>query len=198
MNEQLFGATLGIITTLIGGVFGFLLSEISTRRREVRQARALSESVRLILGLEIERNLDSVKTVWEAISGPAGDQTGDRRKIILAERWALTPSPPFSRDSFKAQLNLFPAALSTQKIRAVFHIYDSLSQLENFRAELISALADQQSELSKFRQSQTAPGQAPGIVYAPRRPFDSKAEMNWDTIEKTLIELVKSGNPLTE
>ncbi len=193
MNEQLIGAGIGIVTTIIGGIFGYILSEVSARRREHRDDQKRSAAVRLIVGLEIERNLQSLRAAWDAIKQQVGDNTDPRHQ---ARALVDTPLLPMSRDSLRSQLENIPSALSIATATKVFRLYDSLAQVETLRSEWTSALADQQSELAKFRQSATPPGQPPGILYPPRTPFDSKAEQNWAALESTVMKLLSEGNPL--
>ena len=192
---QLIPAFFATITTIIGGIFGFLLSEMAARRREAREARERSVSVRLIVGLEIDRNLDTLRAFWTQIR--PSDETGDRRKLNMTRQFVDIPLLPFSQDALNSQLPLMAQALPRPVIASVFQFYDKLGKIQTLHAELNEANHDQQQEMAKFRASATAPGQPPGIMYAPRTPLDNKSSQLWDEIEQLFTSVLKDGNPIS-
>src|SRR5258708_37830528 len=196
MQDQVVSALFATVTTIIGGIFGFLLSEVATRRREAREARERSQSVRLILGLEIDRNLETLRAFWTQIK--PSDETGDRRKLNMTQQFVDIPLLPFSQDGLNSQLPLLAQALPRPVIAAVFQFYDKLGKIQTRHAELNEANRDQQQEMAKFRASATAPGQTPGIMYAPRTPLDNKGSQLWNEIEQLFTSLLKDGNPISQ
>ena len=185
-----------LITTVVGALLGFSLSEVSTRRREAREEKRRAEGVRVIIRMEIDRNLLALKSFWTAVKASDRDDLGRRRKNVLAEHFVQVSLAPFSRESLSSQMSLLAASLSDVQIERVFHLYDQLDNLMTIRHALADGLRDEQQEMMRFRQSQSAPGQPQGLVYAPRTPFDSQANRDWDGIEATVAELLEAGNPL--
>jgi hypothetical protein len=184
-----------LVTTVIGALLGFALSEVTTRRREAREEKRRGEGVRAIIRMEIDRNLGTLKAFWTAVKASDRDDLGKRRKNILAEQFVQVSLTPFSRESLSSQMSLLAASLSDVQIERVFHLYDQLDSLMTKRTSLTAALRDEQQEMTRFRQSQSAPGQPQGLLYAPRTPFDSEANRDWDGIESTVAELLEAGNP---
>jgi hypothetical protein len=199
MTEQLINALLGVLTTIIGGIFGFALSEITTRRREARTQAAQARSVRLIVGLEIDRNIAALREMWQNVKTTAdGQERYDRDRRDLMQMFVDGPSLPFSRESLNSQLQVLPSALPHDTLTRLFAFYDGLGKVDTIRKEMLSAQSDQQAEMSKFRASQTPPGAPPGILYPPRTPFDNKAAQVWDGLENLVNGLLANGNPLAE
>ncbi len=196
IQSQIVQTLFALITTIIGGVLGFGLSEVATRRREAREEKRQAQAVRTIIRLEIDRNLAALKTFWTALKAKDNPDLGRRRKNILAEQFVNLSLTPFSRDSLTSQMSLLAFSLTDVQIEQVFRLYDRLDFLMTTRAVLSDALRDEQQEMTRFRQSQSAPGQTPGLLYAPRQPFDAQANQNWDEIESTAAELLETGNPL--
>jgi hypothetical protein len=196
LQDQIVQTLFALITTVIGGVLGFSLSEVSTRRREAREEKRRAEGVRVIIRMEIDRNLAALKTFWAAVKASDRDDLGRRRKNVLAEQFVQVSLTPFSRDSLTSQMGMLAASLSSVQIERVFHLYDRLDSLMTKRAALAEALRDEQQEMTRFRQSQSAPGQPQGLLYGPRTPFDTSANRDWDEIEATAAELLEAGNPL--
>lgn len=201
MSEQILAniipAVFAIITTIVGGIFGFALSEFSARRREGREAKQRSESVRLILGLEIDRNLEALRAFWTEVKQhdyETPDQ--DRRKRDVGHKFLEIPLLSFSRDSLNSQLPLMAFALPKDMISAVFQLYDRLGKLETLRRELGEALRDQQEEMARFRASQAVPTALGTLLYAPRTPFDKKAAQVWDEVEALIKSTLDNGNPI--
>ena len=196
IQNQIVSTLFALITTIIGGVLGFALSEVATRRREAREEVRRAQAVRTIIQLEIERNLAALKTFWTGVKANDKPDLGRRRKNILAEQFVNLPLTPFSRDSLTSQMSLLAFSLTDVQIERVFRLYDRLDFLMTTRAAFAEALRDEQQEMTRFRQSQSAPGQPQGLVYAPRQPFDAQASQQWDEIESTAAELLETGNPL--
>jgi hypothetical protein len=196
IQSQIVQPLFALITTIIGGVLGFGLSEVSTRRREAREEKRQGQAVRTIIRLEIDRNLATLKTFWTAVKAKDNADLGRRRKNILAEQFVDLPLTPFSRASLTSQMSLLAFSLTDVQIERVFRLYDRLDFFMTTRATLADALRDEQQEMTRFRQSQSAPGQPKGLLYAPRQPFDAQANPNWDEIEATAAELLESANPL--
>ncbi|MCC7207600.1 MAG: hypothetical protein IT323_09845 [Anaerolineae bacterium] len=189
---------LAIITTLIGGVFGFVLSEISTWRREMREEKQRAISVRTIVSLEIERNLDNLRAFWKAVKPGSPGSPEERSPREAGREFVNSTLPPFSREALNSQLPLLALALRPDQIAPVFQFYDALGALQAIRRELSAALDDQNQEVAKFRASQTAPGQTPGLLYAPRTPFDNKVAQVWPEVERLAESALAGGNPLKQ
>src|SRR5258708_27210923 len=104
MQDQVVSALFATVTTIIGGIFGFLLSEVAARRREAREARERAQSVRLIVGLEIDRNLNTLRAFWTQIK--PSDDSGDRRKLNMTRQFVDIPLLPFSQNALDSHLPL--------------------------------------------------------------------------------------------
>jgi hypothetical protein len=199
MTDQLISTALALVTTIVGGIFGYLLSEFAARRREARERAERATSVKLIVGMETERNAGALRTFWDQVKQHDYDpakSSPERRARDVARAFVDTPLLPFSRNALESQLTALPYALPQDDIRRVFTLYDQLGKLMTLRAELTEALRDQQREMTMFQQSQSRPGQPGGLLYAPRTPFDSKAAQVWDEIERLVNGVLGAANPL--
>jgi hypothetical protein len=197
-NQALAAIMIAVIPTVIGGIFGFILSELSATRREMREERKRAESVRTILSIEIERNLSMIRDFREKImvNMSGDDERDERTKRDLARRFVDVPLLGIRRAALDAQMPLLSSALNRTDIIEVFQFYERVSHLDTMRRELSHALTDQQHEQSNFQKSLNTPMQQGGVPYSPRRPFDNKAVELWDDIEATMDALLNKGNPI--
>jgi hypothetical protein len=195
---QLIPTLFAILTTIIGGIFGFLLSEISTQRRERRTERRQAASVRALLAMEIERNLEQLRGFWAEVKQKDNPEAApERRSETLARQLVETPLPPFSREGLNSQLSMVALLLPQADMINTFTFYDGLARLETVRREFSAALDEQEREMSLFRQSQSqsVPGQ-PRLVYGPRQPLFAKSNQQWESVEHLVSDLLQRGNPL--
>jgi hypothetical protein len=193
--ENLVPALFAIITTIVGGIFGYVLSEVAEARREARTTQRQATALRRLLHLEAGRNLEALREGWANVGHDPERELDDRGKRDAAGRYLEAIPGRFSRRSFDSQLGLLALLLPVDEINRVYTFYDRLDVLAYHHAGLLAAKADQHEEQARFTQSasQFKPG---NIVYSPRQPFERYAAAHWDEIAGIVTGLLDSGNPV--
>ena len=194
-------AFFAIFGTLIGALFGFILSEWGTSRRENRNEKKQAQASRAIISLEIDLNLELLREFWlQPINQIQDKQKSlDEQKVALANNFIETPIPEWSREVFNSQLHLITNALHQQEVVKVFQFYDRLRRLEAIRNELILAKEVQRNELQAARNkdgSRNFGRYAIAMAYSPPTPFNEKAVAFWNECESLVAQLFVKGNPL--
>ena len=186
------------IFTIVGTIVGFALSELATIIREGRSEKRQSKSVKTIVKLEMELNLQMLREFWSRVtqfSEPEVDP--DTRKRSLARQFFIeVPFPVFKREALESQLPLLAGALHEQEVVRVFQFYDHLSKLKLIESKLTTSMHEQREET----RAATAPGSSGGLgqvlAYYPPMPFDDSAPNLWDECERLVTQLLNEGNPL--
>jgi hypothetical protein len=187
----------GILGTIIGTVLGFLLSEWSTKRREDRSEKRQAQSTRAILSLEIDSNLNLLRTFWARVNQLENfGQEPEERKRKLAQNFIELPLPAWNREVLESQIPFLPAAAREEEIVRVFQFYDHLRRLEAIRNDLILAMEVQRDELRAATKGSVGHGIGRVFAYLPPRPFDEKSPACWDECESLVAQLLAKGNPL--
>jgi len=180
-------ALIATVGTIIGTILGFFLSEWSTKRREDRNEKKQAQSVRTLVSLEIDRNLNLLTDYWprvEQAADPNDDAQG--RKIKLASKFIELAFPEWKREILDSQLPLLAMALREQEVVQVLQFYDRLSKVEALRNGLVSAAQeDKEDRRAPVRNS-----------YSSSMAFSRKALVYWDECESTVAQLLGKGNPL--
>ena len=185
---------------LAGILFGFILSEWSTSRRESRNEKKQAQASRAIISLEIDLNLELLQEFWLPATNRAEDEkkSQDEQKVALAHKFIQIPVPEWSREVFSSQLPLITSTLQSQEVVKVFQFYERLRRLETIRGELVLAGEIQRTEfLAATKKDSTHNfGKYVELAYSPATPFNKKAKDTWKEYESLVAQLVAKGNPL--
>ena len=180
---------------LLGTVIGFVLSEWATTRRENRNEKRQAQTVRALIGLEIERNLSLLRDFWSQLKTtplPENDAAANKRR--LAQRFVELPLPEWKQRVLDSQLSFLPLAIHEKEVTQVFLFYDRLSNLQACRAQLTVLSQDKTQQQRADRQ--TFRGEPMPISgYVPPK-FDTNAPAIWDQCESIVAEIEAEGNPL--
>jgi hypothetical protein len=184
-----------VFTTLLGVVAGFVLSTLGQWFIDWRKERGEAESVRVILGLEIDTNIEALKQFWTkawSFSDGAIMQPNDVSQY--AQKFIDTPFPRFKREVLKSQMHLLVKSLDKQQIIHVFKIYDDLDMVEVLRNSLAEAAAEQRVEHARvFGSGNAVPLH---LATSLMHKLGSQTQILWPQIENTIIPLLANDNPL--
>jgi hypothetical protein len=194
--ENLVPTAFAIVTTVIGAILGYILSEVAESRRRARTEKRQAQAMRLLLRLEAERNLNALQAAWSGIGYDASREYGGRDKRDLAYRFLREMPAEFYRDGLNSQYAQMPLLLTAEEINRLLSFYDDLRRISDFHAALTRARTDQQEEMSRFQQSNIASNQPGRGLYAPRQPFDNLADEGWNDLVGVMQRLLRAGNPL--
>jgi hypothetical protein len=178
-----------VLTTLLGVVIGFVLSTLNQWLVDRRKERGEAESVRVILRLEIDTNIEALRQFW-AKSTTSSDGTVMEPNNVYRYAQGLidTPFPRFKQDAFRSQLHLLAKSLAEQQILDVFRVYDDLDKVE----ELKNKLEEKKGDIRNVQEigATSSEGSIVGVE------FGNLAQVLWPQIENIVIPLLASGNPL--
>ena len=179
-------ALIATVGTIIGTILGFFLSEWSTKRREDRNEKKQAQSVRTLVSLEIDRNLNLLRDYWPQVEQAADPNDGaEGRKVKFARRFVELAFPEWKREILDSQLSLLATALHEQEVVQVFQFYDRISKVEALRNGLVlAAQEDKEDQRSPVRNS-----------YGLPMAFSKRALMYWDECEDIVAQLLGKGNP---
>ena len=105
---------IGIIGTLLGVILGFFLNQLIPSKIQERKQR---RSVRALLSLEIDQNLDLLRELWnKANQVKESDQNPNLSK---ARRLVEMSLPLWSHKAWESQIPLLAIALSEKEIKQV-------------------------------------------------------------------------------
>jgi hypothetical protein len=106
-------------------------------------------SVRLLLSLEIDHNLDSLRTFWaevtrEELRNYSDDSDEQRRAVARDRARALlgAPVPVWAREAWNGLTPLLPLALSRTEIERANGVYSRLDTISAIRAQLAEMAAE--------------------------------------------------------
>lgn len=168
---------LGVVLTIAG--------EWWFRRKEEQQE---IKSVRLIIRLEIDMNIEALKKFWvESLILPAS--LPDENEVVrYAQKLINTRFPRFERKAIESQMHLLAKSLTEQQIIDVLKVYADLGKVEELRDKL-----DEKREDIKPIVELGNPeivGTITGVE------FCSLAQVVWPQIKDAVALLVVNGNPI--
>ena len=181
-------AVVSALIGLLGVVLGFLLStskELLTNRRTEKKE---VESVRLLLRLEIDTNIEALKQFWEQSHSFPDGSTLPEESWEYAPKFIDTPFPRFKREILNSQRHLLAKSLDEQQILDVLKVYDDLDEVEVLKNELEEKKDDIQNVYEHGRATSA------GIIIGVE--FGDRARTLWPQIENTVSSLLNNGNPL--
>lgn len=177
MLEAIFG--------IVGVVIGFLFSEGATRIREHETERKQARSVRLLIGLEIDRNLNLLQVFWDkVISTDVSDP--ELRSKALALKFIEYPMPRWQTEGLNSQLPHLAMALLEEEIVAVLKFQERLDLLVKLREELLKSARGTIQSYGIGRET----------ILPDAIDFVQKVPSYWDQCERIVTEIQRDGNPL--
>lgn len=180
------GLVAAIVGAVVGAVGGWWLSERSTREREKRSDEKIGRSVRVLLSLEIDRNIRHLRDYWEGANNLANPSEHERSNDLqLARRLTLIAVPIWSREAWTSQLPHVTTALHDDEILAAHNIYRHLDEFAAY-GTMLTQLAEQEAQ--HFEPGTIIPlGGSPVVSHAPTLV---------EKMRGLYTEVLTMGNPL--
>jgi hypothetical protein len=150
-DARMNDAAIGVIGTLGGTFLGFLLSTIENRWREQRTERKQVQSIRLLIGLEIQQNLELLEHFWEDVIQLESQEilaSGDAERLHYAYAYRVTQKPPliWSYNAWESQMAMLPIALEAREIRQVQNFYQRLRDISTIHSFLVNLLSQDEAD----------------------------------------------------
>jgi hypothetical protein len=177
---------------IFGVLLGFSLSQLAICVRDVLSSKRKSRSIRKIIEIEIDYNLDLLTLLRTDIK--------HLRKIDTLNPKSLS-FPIWHRKAFESQLSILSEALDKDKITEIFKFYGDLDKLIATYSK-ISDLTD------SSHQATSSGNEASRSDHPVRSMFDSSSLWHqastlwdecleeWKDFEQLIEDMHEKGNPL--
>lgn len=186
------GAIIGFIGTIIGVIIGFGLNCV----KEWRDRNKQKESVKLLISLEIDKNLEMFTLLWNRIHEDLNEEREDaisRKTFMLID----LPSTHWKDESLNNLISYLPLAFTVDEIENVHDFYDDLEKIESIRLRLRS-IYDNMWRNAQSLNAKSDDFIAPIEKQLTLSVFDMKAPDFWNEFEKIALKLLKNGNPFNK
>lgn len=173
-----------LIAALVGAVAAFGLTAASALVSSWFSNRQQAQSVRTLLSIEIEQNLELANEFWSKIKNLNDGHVYDEPE--LCSRMISLPLPKFSDKVFNSQLPLLTSALKPNQIKQTCLFYDNLNRISPIYSKLDFLYKSYQDSFTSS-----------GILarHADMR-FSQNAPQIWDEVEAFFTSILVTGNPL--
>jgi hypothetical protein len=175
-----------------GVILGFSLSQIATYARDILSSNKKARSIRKIIEIEIDYNLDLLALLKNDVE--------DLRKIDTLNPKSLS-FPTWHRKAFESQLSVLPEALSKNSITEIFKFYGGLDKL----IAIYSKTYDLTNSSHQATKSGNEASRSDNLISST---FDSSSLWHqastlweecleeWKGFEQLIEDMHKKGNPL--
>jgi hypothetical protein len=179
-----------------GVILGFIMSEIATWLRQRSSEKQQAQATRILLSLEIENNLQLLRSFWERV-GKAGAEAKDRRTASwrTANTIADLPLPNWSHRAWESQLGVLPQALGSNTLLREVHAHHAqLDAIAAIRDKIAVLRQTQQADWHARQDSTGAVKSMAGLD----RSFDENAPSLCAECERIVKETLNIGNPIPQ
>jgi|SRR5579859_3146614 len=172
-----------LLAGTIGVVIGIILTKVFDIIQIQWQTQRIRRSIRQMIELEIDQNLDQCHELKERVATSLSDDM-----TLAAKNLAAVPIPGLSRAVLNSQLTALAQALTKEEIQHVLQIYNSFDRIEIIRTMISSAWSSQQSAK---REGMLSP-----IAAMLPTSFERHASRLWLECEAIIAKALDDGNPL--
>ena len=179
--------------SLIGVVVGFFLSQLANYMRDSSIKKRERRSIRNLLSMELEQNLNLLKDYWHDVSlEPDEDESDENHTVRLVRRSKEIPYPPLLSDAWRSHIGRLSEVLDENELKDVWQQYEIARFLPILLERLINAEPDDESrEFGYARASRALREQ--GLTTATFRSEGAALMMEYKTL---ISKSIKLGNPL--
>lgn len=129
-------AVIGLLSAIIGGGFtitgtlvGFRASESARQRRDELAQKRQIHSFRVLLALEIEKDLALLRDYWSSVQRLSGGPSLGAGLMQARAEMADIPLPQWQRRVWDSQTTFIPVALTVDEMRQTYQHYTGLEGL---------------------------------------------------------------------
>ncbi len=202
--DTVVAAIIAVVGSIIGAMLGAREGAKATLQATAAFSRQREEheraSVRLLLRLEIDHNLASLRDLRSeiftaAIRNPSGE-AGDPENATLtwdyyARALARVAMPAWTRQAWDSMTALLSPALHPKEIERANHLYGQLETISGIRAQ-ITAMANERP----YMVETGIPGF--GLRSVDPMTFYEYAPGLASEVDRIILALLASGNPIAE
>lgn len=122
LDPGVLNGIFGIGGAVVGSIVAFLLAERAAKNREERADKRQRDSIRLILGVEVDHNLTAFRAYWKIRQGH------DRNGTDWARLLVRNSPPAWSTSVWEALAPSMPIGMSADEIALVNGIDSGLAR----------------------------------------------------------------------
>ncbi|MEM1292755.1 MAG: hypothetical protein AAGH67_14900, partial [Cyanobacteria bacterium P01_H01_bin.162] len=154
--------------------------------KEDRNKKAEACSVRTLIQLEIQQNIDELEIFWGRLQEPEVDSNNPQQISSKVFKLSKMPIPPWTYKAWESQMSKVPAVFMPWEIVQISNAYKKLMKISN----LLNMLPNREIDI----------GIKTGTVYnigdvVIMGSYDSEISFLYD-LEALTLEVLKAGNPL--
>lgn len=132
---ELITAIVGVVGSIAGILIGFALSEGSTRLRQQQADVEQAQSARMVMRIEIDRNLVRLQSFRKEVAQEESKLPKDAQGKWAALRNATLPL--WSHTIWESQISVAAKALTEEEIKGVLSLHSKLDNLSKIHAEFL-------------------------------------------------------------
>lgn len=186
MDQETIKLVISPVSTLLGVIVGFTLNFLRDLYKEDCSKKAETRSVRTLIKLEIQQNIDELEAFWNRLQQQEVDSNNPQQISSKVFRLSKTPIPPWAHKAWESQMSKVPAVFKPLEIVQISNTYKKLMQISN----LLNMLPNREIDI----------GTKIGTVYNVgdvmiMGSYDSEISFLHD-LEAFILEVLKAENPL--
>lgn len=176
--------------TLLGVYIGSKLNETTSRRMKEKDEKRQIESIRTLISLEIDQNLESLKNLWNKLK----ENSEDNDSLSLAQKLVKIPLPNFKHVIWEKQTSLLTISFEKEEIKNIYSIYSALDDL-NLIYHKLNFLIIEEKQKTKSGVHKVSRVEEM-MSWMSKSSFEVDTPVLWLDFEEKTQKLIKNGNPL--
>lgn len=191
-----FSPIIIFIGALTAAYLGFRWNESSTLQRELRAEKKQIQSVRTLIDLEINHNLDDLKKFWDKINEKKQEEyeTEDEKNLNFASLIIRYPLPQWNHGIWENQTSLLAVAFDEIEIPKIYDIHCYLDDLTLIYYKILKLSGKEEGEAPQLVVHRFEDGPMLNLNY--KSNFEKYAPSLWLEFEEITNNLLEKGNPL--
>jgi hypothetical protein len=189
MDLEIVKLIISPAATLLGVIIGFSLNFVRESYKESRIRRYEQESVRTLVRLEIQQNIDELHIFWNRFKELDKNITDPKRQISARViKLSKSPIPSWSYKAWESQMLKLPAAFKSEEIVQIQNSYKRLKQISS----LLDLLPDRKIAIGTTLATTYHLDEVMPIWN------DDNESSFWKDFEDLVLCTLNAGNPIEE
>jgi hypothetical protein len=189
MDPEIVKLIVAPTTTILGVILGFLLSSIREFYKENCAKREEMQSVRTLVRLEIQQNIDELQLFWDRLKKSDKSITNPKLQINTnVIQLSKSPIPSWSYRTWESQMSKLPTVFESEEIVQIQRNYKRLNQISN----LLDLLPNRKIATGTTLATSYMAGDL-----VPIWNYDNES-IFWKDFETIVLCTLNAGNPIEE
>jgi len=188
----ILGAIAGAFIGFVGSLLVFGVTEFVTEKKEKRARNEKIASTHLLLRLEAQHNIDTLRQTWERVTQGTADAVSDEGESARrGARFAVEHLPAWQTLMWTSHAAFLDSALKQHEISALFELYASLEVITQIHRKM-TYLREEHDVYNRDR----GPIRDPDEVNSSEFRFSRALEVYYRDCEAIVVKTLDTGNPL--